>query len=83
MQEDEILNEALRTIAVPNTTIFNSLMEKLFAAQPDPHLDLSFDSPAVHQPSFFLTKVSLLLWNVLRLWLWLSIHRTLCLCHLY
>jgi len=41
--EEEILKEALRSIATPNTTIFSLLMEKLFSLTPDPHQDYTYD----------------------------------------
>ncbi len=46
-QEEEILKEALRTITIPGTTIFNMLIEKLFSLVPDEHLDYTYDSHAV------------------------------------
>src|SRR5262249_34908620 len=44
-------------IAVPNTTIFSNLMDRLFATQPDAHLDLAFDALARHAPSMVHTRV--------------------------
>lgn len=49
-QEEEILKEALRTITIPGTTIFNMLIEKLFSLVPDEHLDYTYDSHAVLPP---------------------------------
>jgi len=47
LQEEEILKEALRSIATPNTTIFSLLMEKLFSLTPDSHLDYTYDFNSV------------------------------------
>lgn len=41
--EEEILKEALRTIATPNTTMYNIMLKKLFSIQPDDHVQFTFD----------------------------------------
>lgn len=41
--DQEILKEAMRTIAIPNTTIFTLLMDKLFSIEPDKEVDYTYD----------------------------------------
>ena len=41
--DQEIMKEALRTIAIPNTTIFSLLMSKLFSFEQDKEVDTTFD----------------------------------------
>jgi len=38
-----MLNEALRTLTIPNTTMYNVLMKKLFSTQADEHLHITYD----------------------------------------
>jgi translation initiation factor 2-alpha kinase 4 len=41
--EEEILKEAMRTVTIPNTTIFSFLMKRLFSNQPEDHLQYTYD----------------------------------------
>jgi eukaryotic translation initiation factor 2-alpha kinase 4 len=41
--EEEILKEALRTIATPNTTMYNIMLKRLFSIQPDDHVQFTYD----------------------------------------
>jgi translation initiation factor 2-alpha kinase 4 len=56
--EEEILKEALNNITTnPSTTIFSTMMEKIFSITPDKHLDYSYD---YHISTAFIANENLL-----------------------
>jgi translation initiation factor 2-alpha kinase 4 len=48
--EDEFVNEALRTIANPNTPYYRRLMDVIFGHSTDKHADFTFDFNSGHRP---------------------------------